>query len=181
MRRKQIVSQKEIDTKYWRNVDIQDQFWRRTFTQFVPPLQKMFRDPVSAGAHLLSAYMTDAEDSAAKFVSNPAEFGQLNGAVSTVTARALFEELLQGRRGLALEACAQQFAEQRVASADIEKFAAQYPKLYWELQKERSARREGQKPTIAVQFFGKSVDVDKTARPKIKRKPGRKFTPPNGS
>jgi hypothetical protein len=171
---------KNIDAKYWRNVDIQDQFWQRTFVQFVRPLQKLYKDPISAGAHLLSAYLTDAASLAREFVSDPAEFGQLNYVASINTARAIYEELLAGHSGIALDACAQKFAEQRAASTEIAEFAAQYPKLYWELQKDRSARKEGQKPTVKVQFFGKSLDLSKAVRPKKARRKGN-IKSPKGS
>jgi len=56
MTRNRLVSKKEIDARYWRNVEIQDTLRRRTFVDFVKPLKAIYRDPVSAGAFLLSAY-----------------------------------------------------------------------------------------------------------------------------
>jgi hypothetical protein len=55
MRRKRSFSKKRIDDEYWRNVEIQDSFWRDSFVSFIRPLRALHRDPLFAGAHVLSA------------------------------------------------------------------------------------------------------------------------------
>ena len=48
MGRNGLVSKKDVDARYWRNVEIQDCFWRDSFIGFVRPLRRLYRDPVSA-------------------------------------------------------------------------------------------------------------------------------------
>ena len=174
MATKPLVSQKTIDQRFWRNVDIQDRFWQCTFVEFVRPLQKIYRDPTSAGSHLLSAYVSDGESAVAQLLLDPEQFGQLNVALRKST-RSVLGDLVLGVNGAALGQCLQEFAEARAASEEIAKFASEFPKVYWELQRNRAARR-GQ--AVKVTFFGKSIEVSKIDRPKKAARRARKIKLP---
>jgi len=59
MARKSTISRQVIDARYWRLVQAQNEFWRETFVNFVKPLRGLYKDPLSAGAHVLSYYLSN--------------------------------------------------------------------------------------------------------------------------
>ena len=170
MGRKRLVSKKDIDARYWRNVEIQDCFWRDSFIGFIRPLRMLYRDPMSAGAHILSAYLADPINAKLEFTGSPDAFGALRDEADLARAKDTYEELVTGRSGPTLQRCAEQFEEQREASAAIAKFADELPKLYWELQNERAVRNS-RRTHVRIEFFGKSIYVEQRIKVRMKRKP----------
>ena len=169
MGRNGIVSRKDIDSRYWRNVEIQDGFWRDSFVSFIRPLRTLYRDPLSAGAHLLSAYLADPTSAQEEFAGSPEAYGALIDGADLTCCKGLYEELETGRGGPTLGWCAQQLQQQRDASAAIAKFAEEHPKLYWELQQERAVRN-ARRTHVRVEFFGKSIYVEQRIKPRTRRK-----------
>ena len=168
MGRNGLVSKKDVDARYWRNVEIQDCFWRDSFIGFVRPLRRLYRDPVSAGAHILSAYLADPFNAKVEFLISPEAFGALMDDADPAQAEEAYEELETGKNGPALKWCAQQFDEQRQASAAIAKFADEHPKLYWQLQNQRAVRNS-KRMHVRIEFLGKSIYVEQRIKPRRKR------------
>ena len=140
MARKKALWRQGIDARYWRQVEIQDEFWRETFVAFIKPLGSLYKDPLSAGAFILSRYLNDPWEAANTFRSEPEAFGALlSGAVKS-HAKIIYDDLLTGRQGPPLEWCAQKFGEAHAASADMDLLATEHPSVYQELQKERALR-----------------------------------------
>jgi hypothetical protein len=110
-----------------RNVETQDAFWRDLFVDFIRPLQSLYKDPLSAGAHLLSSYQTDPISTARSFTKDPAAFGLLNAQPTLVDAQMIYGQLVAGGKGPSLEQCADKFEEQRAANSEVAKFAAEHP------------------------------------------------------
>lgn len=164
MARSNRVTQASIDA-YWRNADIQDRFWRELFVSFIKPLTPLYEDPVSAGAHVLSAYLVNADDTARVFECNPEAFGELRACASTELAGAIYRDLLTGKHGVTLELCRRRFQDQRIAGAEIAQFADEQPAACRSLQKERALRNA--KPATAkvrVQLLGQPLYVAPVAR-----------------
>jgi hypothetical protein len=99
MGRKRLVSKKDIDARYWRNVEIQDCFWRDSFIGFIRPLRTPYRHPMSAGAHILSAYLADPINAKLEFTGSPDAFGALRDEADLARAKDTYEELVTGRSG----------------------------------------------------------------------------------
>jgi hypothetical protein len=163
MARGREVSRKEIEYRYWRNVEIQDDFWRHTFAAFTKPLATLFRDPMSAGAHLLSAYQTDPAAAARDFASQPQSFGELISAAPVARAKRVHRDIQP-----LLSGCAEKFEAQRIASTEVAKFERDYPRVYWRLQKQRSVRALIEDKTT-VRFMGQSIVLDVRPGPRRKR------------
>ena len=125
---------------------------------------------MSAGAHILSAYLADPINAKLEFTGNPDAFGALRDEADLARAKDTYEELVTGRSGPTLQRCAEQFEEQREASAAIAKFADEHPKLYWELQNERAVRNS-RRTQVRIEFFGKSIYVEQRIKVRMKRKP----------
>jgi hypothetical protein len=62
--------------------------------------------------------------------------------------------------GPTLETCVLKFEEQRTASLELAKFAADYSTLYWELQQERTTHNL-KELRIRVQFLGRSLYLER--------------------
>ena len=172
MLRKRSVSKKSIDERYWRNVETQDAFWRDLFVDFIRPLQSLYKDPLSAGAYLLSSYQTDPISTARSFTKDPAAFGLLNAQPTLVDAQ-IYGQLVAGGKGPSLEQCADKFEEQRAANSEVAKFAAEHPALYWELQRERAVKN-AKRTRVKATFFGRTryveqrIKIKKNARFKVR-------------
>ena len=141
MGRKRLVSKKDITPGIGAMSKLRC-FWRDSFIGFIRPLRMLYRDPMSAGAHILSAYLADPINAKLEFTGSPDAFGALRDEADLARAKDTYEELVTGRSGPTLQRCAEQFEEQREASAAIAKFADELPKLYWELQYESSEKFE---------------------------------------
>ena len=140
MARKTRVPQASIDA-YWRNAEIQDRFWRELFVSFIKPLNPLYEDPLSAGAHVLSAFLINPHDAAREFECNPEAFGELRACAPTELAGAIYRDLLTGKHGVTLELCRSRFQDQRIAGAEIAQFADEQPSACRRLQKERCCGR----------------------------------------
>lgn len=151
MARKKTTSWQDVDARYWRAVKTQDEFRRETFVNFVKPLSGLYKDPPSAGAHILSYYLSNPLDMERAFKSDPTTFGSLSFGAVSPHAQEIYADLLLGRHGPPLAKCAGEFENARKASLDLEALAAEHPSIYQDLQKERTLRRSD----------GKSVYVDK--------------------
>ena len=160
MARKKSPWRQGIEARYWRQVEIQDEFWRETFVAFIKPLGNLYKDPLPAGAFILSRYLSDPREAANTFRSEPEAFGTLLSDAVKSHAKTIYDDLLTGRQGPPLEWCAQKLGEVRAASADMALLATEYPSVYQELQKER-ALRNSKREKVKVQFLGKFVYVDK--------------------
>jgi hypothetical protein len=154
---------------YWKPVDIQDDFWLRTFVAFVRPLRGFYKDPTSAGAYILTAYLEDPAACETTFVKTPQAYGSLVGSRTPMKPSKVFAELSSPRAPVTIKACAAEFDIQKVASVDLARFAADHPTLFWELQKERAVRNT-KSASVEVQFFGKSIYVETRLKPRSPRK-----------
>ena len=152
------ISHRRIDAEYWSNVDTQDKFWRQTFVDFVRPLKSFFRDPVSAGAHVLAAYIADPVFTPHSFAANPDAFGDLNEEADPKLASIAYW-LVLGKGGVPIYRCLELIHQVRRASAHLAEFADPYPTLYRELERQRAIANRSRK-IVRVQFFGKSLCLD---------------------
>ena len=140
MARKKALWRQGIDARYWRQVEIQDEFWRETFVGFIKPLGSLYKDPLSAGAFILSRYLSDPQEAAKTFRSEPEAFGVLLSGAVKYHAKTIYDDLLTGRQGPPLAWCVQKFSEARAASVDMALLATEHPSVYQQLQKERVVR-----------------------------------------
>jgi hypothetical protein len=154
MNRVKTSSRQHVFESYWRAVKVQDEFWRGTFVDFVEPLRSLYKDPVSAGAHLLSKYLANPREAERIFKSTPDAFGTLLIRAVRSDVHRIYGDLLVGRQGVPLTSCARGFNDARAASVDLERLAAEQPTIYQELQKERALRKS----------IGKTVYVDRQQR-----------------
>jgi hypothetical protein len=153
-----------------RNAEIQDRFWRELFVSFIKPLTPLYEDPLSAGAHVLSAYLANPHDAAREFGLHPEAFGELREGAPKERAGAIYRDLLTGKHGATRALCRRRFREQRIASAEIAQFADEQPTAFRRLQKERALRNA--KPATAkvrVQLLGRSFYVAAVARQSKRR------------
>jgi len=157
MARKKKTSWRDVSVRYWRAVKTQDEFWRETFVNFVKPLGSLYKDPLSAGAHILSYYLNNPHGVERAFKADPTAFGSLLFGAIGSHAQQIYADLLLGRHGPPLAICAREFRNARAASLELETLAAEHPSVYQELQKERAHSNSS----------GKSMYVD---RPQSTRK-----------
>lgn len=94
MARKRTTSWQDIDARYWRAVKTQDEFWRETFVNFVKPLRGLYKDPLSAGAHVLSYYLSNPHGVERAFKSDPTAFGSLLFGAINSHAQQIYADLL---------------------------------------------------------------------------------------
>ena len=100
--RKGTTYSKACEQAYWEHVQVLDTFWRRTFPSFVSPLAGFYRDPMSAGAQILSRYL-DAPGLVAKEIwTHPENFGRLDGGT---LAHAKADFCCLSQRRLRCDAC----------------------------------------------------------------------------
>jgi hypothetical protein len=147
-------------------VHARDRFWRGTFVAFVRPLRSLYKDPVSAGSHILSYYLSNPLDVERAVTSTPEAFGDLQFDAIRSNAQQIALDLLLGRHGPPLATCAREFEYARMASRDQETLAAEYPVIYQDLLKKRALQDSN----------GKPVYIDKPQRPQRVRR--YKFYPP---
>jgi hypothetical protein len=140
MARKKAFWRQGVDARYWRNVDIQDHFWRETFVSFVKPLGSLYKDPRWAGALVLSRFLSDPSEAGRAFTAEPEAFGVLISGAIRSHSKAIYAELSAGREGPPLQLLAKNFDEARAASAELTLIAVEHPSLYQELQRQRAAR-----------------------------------------
>ena len=141
--RKGTTYSKAFEQAYWGHVDVLDTFWRNTFASFVSPLAGFYRDPMSAGAQILSRYL-DAPSLIEKEIwSDPEKFGQLDaGAIPN--ARRISVALVSGTSGMSLAQCAAAFAGARLASQELDKLRLSNPAAFVSLQQQRARRDKSQ-------------------------------------
>ena len=119
----------------------------------------MYRDPISAGAYLLSAYMDDEAAFAKTFAMNPSAFGSLATTIDRASAEKVYALLIAGIHGMSLAKCTRLIKEQCDASFQIAKFASHEPALYWNFRESelRSTPRVGTaKSSSSVKPFASS-------------------------
>jgi hypothetical protein len=159
-------SRAAIQIGYWKPVALQDDFWLRTFVAFVRPLRGFYKDPTSAGAYILTAYLENPAACEEIFVKTPQAYGALVGPRTPKKPSAVYAELSSPRASVTIKHCAAEFDIQKVASLDLARFAADHPALFRELQKKR-ALRNTQGTTVEVQFFGKSIYVETRLKTRV--------------
>lgn len=169
------ITLNKISGAYWRLANIQDNFWQRLVPDFVKPLQRLYADPVSAGVHIVAAYIADPDTAQKKFLSNPPAFGRMAATVpSPEELKKTFDKLNTSTTGLSLETCARHFTELSEVGTALAQLRRQNPILFAQLQNERRARKDRGASTLTqdVMFFGKPVEVAKIdpARRPRKRK-----------
>ena len=102
------------------------------------------KDPVSAGAHILSYYLSNPLDVERAVKSTPEAFGDLQFDAIRSNAQQISLDLLLRRHGPPLATCAREFAYARMASRDQATLAAEYPVIYQDLLKKRASEFEWQ-------------------------------------
>ena len=65
---------------------MQDAFWRETFVIFTEPLKGFYRDPISAGAQILSRYLEAPRSVTRELTSDP-EYANPDDSSDTWTGR----------------------------------------------------------------------------------------------
>ena len=96
MRRNKTKSRQAFDARFWSAVETQDTFWRGTFVNFVRPLKGIYADPISAGAFILSQYLTNPAEVEIILKIDPAVFGAL-AAVAPLQSGQAYRALILGR------------------------------------------------------------------------------------
>jgi hypothetical protein len=134
--RKGTTYSKAFEQAYWGHGDVLDTFWRNTFASFVSPLAGFYRDPMSAGAQILSRYLDAPSLIAKEIASNPEKFGQLE-AGALQNARRISVALVNGTSRITLAQCAVAFAKARLASQELDKLRLSNPAGFASLQQQR--------------------------------------------
>lgn len=139
MRRAKGVSL-ELETRFWREVEILDEFWRRKFVNFITPLQPIYVDPTSAGVAMLTGYLSDPCATFQLIEKEPESFGHIKRGTQHL-GRDLAIRFASSSKGISLEKCAQDFQIARRASKALDGMRAAYPHAFAELQRQRGNKR----------------------------------------
>ena len=134
--RKGTTYSKACEQAYWEHVQVLETFWRRTFPSFVSPLAGFYRDPMSAGAQILSRYLDAAGLVAKEIWTHPESFGRLDGG-TLAHAKQISAALVSGASGVTLAQCAAAFAGARLASQELDKLRLSNPLAFASLQQQR--------------------------------------------
>lgn len=132
MTRTKRAATRSIAAHYWKQVDILDTFWQKTFIAFVHPLKGMYRDPVSAGAAILSRYLEDSSTVDREIMLIPETFGALRSNADRPRLRP---------KTIRLAECAQAFHKARKASNELDRLKGINALAFEELQIERIRRK----------------------------------------
>lgn len=129
------------EAAFWRHVDIVDAFWQQTFIAFVRTFEKHYRDPVSAGAAVLSRYREDPDALIGELRLAPETFGSLKGDVAAADQN-LWQHIIGTSSGPSLATCAAAFDEALRSSRELDLLRTTTPQAFEQLQRDRRKRQQ---------------------------------------